>query len=105
MEAYRLGNESDRLYNDSEQLRNSVENKNDDAKNLIKKAYAQQDKTDELLNDIHQVKEDADQAMNRWNKILNETESIYKDLKGELIVFTDLFNINKSLLFNKQTHQ
>ncbi|CAH1179506.1 unnamed protein product [Phaedon cochleariae] len=80
-EAYRLGNETIALYKDSENLRKAVEEKNSVGKVLLEKAYDQQYETDELLNEIHATKETTDNSINRWNKILNETESIYKDLK------------------------
>lgn len=84
-EAYRLRNESEKLYMSSEELRNLVEEKNFKARDLLDEAYYQQDRTDEMLTDIYGAKEIADKSVNRWNAILNETESIYKDLKGELL--------------------
>lgn len=92
-EAQQLLNESERLYLSSEELINLVEDKNEKARELLDEAYYQQDRTDELLTDIYGAKEVADKAINRWNAILNETESIYKDLKGEQIYisFVEIF--------------
>lgn len=86
-EAERLRNESEQLYMSSEDFIRLVEEKNDHAKELLEEAYSQQDRTDELLTDIYGSKEMADKAVNRWNAILNETESIYKDLKGKIQFF------------------
>lgn len=81
-EAYRLANKTQDLFHNSENLRRAVDEKNEYGKKLLHKAYDQQDETADLLNEIHTTKESADNAINSWNKILNETESIYKDLKG-----------------------
>ncbi|KAJ8915766.1 hypothetical protein NQ315_004578 [Exocentrus adspersus] len=80
-EAHRLENKTRDLYHNSENLRKAVTEKNEYGKQLMQKAYEQQYETDDLLNEIHQTKESVDNAINSWNKILNETENIYKDLK------------------------
>ncbi|KAJ8928497.1 hypothetical protein NQ314_018944, partial [Rhamnusium bicolor] len=80
-EAHRLANKTNNLFHNSENLRNAVDEKNVFGKQLLQKAYDQQDETDELLNEIHITKESADKAINNWNKVLNDTESIYRDLK------------------------
>lgn len=85
-EAYRLANKTEGLFHSSENLRKAVDEKNEYGKKLLHKAYDQQDETADLLNEIHTTKESADNAVNSWNKILNETESIYKDLKGITLI-------------------
>lgn len=87
VQAYQLGNDSENLYLNSEKLRVVVEEKNVEARDLLDEAYYQQDRTDELLTDIYGAKEIADKSVNRWNAILNETESIYKDLKGKQMFY------------------
>lgn len=52
------------------------------AKDLLNEAYYQQDRTDEMLNDVYAAKEVADNAITEWNKTITEKESIYKVLKG-----------------------
>ncbi|CAG9855706.1 unnamed protein product [Phyllotreta striolata] len=80
-EAYRLGNETEILFKDSLNLRKRVDDKNVDGRALLETAYEQQNEIDELLNDIHATKEKTDNSIDRWKKILNDTESIYNDLK------------------------
>lgn len=82
VEAYQLGNESLQINQNGENSRKLAEEKVMLGRELLDDAYAQQDSTDELLNEIYDVKDRADTAINNWNTMLNETESIYKDLKG-----------------------
>ncbi|XP_057672531.1 laminin subunit gamma-1-like [Diorhabda carinulata] len=79
--AYKLRNESEALFRDSQEMRKNVEEKSNIARSLLETAYEQQSITDELLNDIHATKERTDNSIDRWKKILNDTESIYNDLK------------------------
>ncbi|KAJ8974238.1 hypothetical protein NQ317_016734 [Molorchus minor] len=79
--AYRLSNMSDNLFHDIDSLRNTIEEESDFGRQLLDKAYDQQDETDDLLNEIHLTKEATDHAIDSWNKVLNETENIYKYLK------------------------
>lgn len=94
-EAQRLSNETDQLFENSNNLRKTVDEKNEKGRQLLDKAYEQQSEMDDLLNDIFTTKEMTDNSINRWNKILNETESIYKDLKGKNSKITKLITIFK----------
>ncbi|XP_050515179.1 laminin subunit gamma-1-like [Diabrotica virgifera virgifera] len=80
-QAFKLTNDADALFTDSEDLRRKVDEKNSVGKSLLDTAYEQQFDTDELLNDIHATKEKTDNSIDRWKKMLNDTESIYNDLK------------------------
>ncbi|KAJ8934784.1 hypothetical protein NQ318_023162 [Aromia moschata] len=75
-EAYRLANKSEELFHDSEDLRKDVEEEVELGRQLLVKAYDQQDETDELLNEIHiliqklrRAKKEAEEALQTIDKI------------------------------------
>lgn len=82
-EAHRLKNKSSELFHNSKEIRKSIDEQNYKGRELLKKAYDQNEEIIDLRNDLVFAESQANGAINLWNDILERAESNYKLLSGE----------------------